>query len=245
MKKVFLFAAMAAMVLVSCGKKDTKDSEKGKEQETQGTDEITIDGDFSDWASLSKTLYVKSETDPDAPWDGVEEIRVYAHDDYVYYYFRYESDTVDAYLPENDKLPVRININTDGEFTSGYAKYSLQSYDFIVEAEQITDGNGDWGPISKSIMYQRVNDAWEKLQEGGNLLEGAGKGTEYEMSLSRTVFNAGVNKSSAPNKPMGDNFQTGMRFYETTTNPNWDELSNMPNSSEGSGYADLLNITFK
>ncbi len=60
MKKVFLFAAMAAMVLVSCGKKDTKDSEKGKEQETQGTDEITIDGDFSDWASLSKTLYLFS-----------------------------------------------------------------------------------------------------------------------------------------------------------------------------------------
>ena len=247
MKKVFLFAAMAAMVLVSCSKNDTKDSDKGKEKEKeeQTSNEITIDGDFSDWKSLDKSLYEKAENDVDSPWAGVEEIRVYAHEDYVYYYVKYNEETLEELEPADEKLPVRLNINTDGEFTSGYSSYSLQSYDFIVEAEKITDGQGGWASLTAAIMYQRVNGKWEELHNGGNLLVGAGSGCEYEFSLSREVFNAAVAKSSAPNTRMGDNFQTGMRFYETTSNPNWAELSNMPNSGEGNGYADLLNIYFK
>ena len=33
-----------------------------------------------------------------------------------------------------------------------------------------------------------------------------------------------------------------MRYYETTTDAHWAELSNMPNSS--TGYGDLMDINF-
>ena len=73
--------------------------------------------------------------------------------------------------------------------------------------------------------------------------KGIGKGTEYEIWLDRAIFNEAANTSSDP-KPMGDEFQTGIRFYYN----GWEEFSNVPNSSleeeDGSGYGYLMRVKF-
>jgi len=245
MKKIFAFAAMAALLLFSCGKDDENNPSKpdnGKDDNTPVSASITIDGDFSDWEALGRKGCVYAICDPDARWDAVEEIRVCADKDYIFYYIRFNRDVIADYLAENDVLPCRINLNTDNEFESGYANYFLQAYDFIFEGE-LGDGNGGWG-FYDADLNQRIDGVWVELsKKGAGLTDGAGSGVEYEISLDRAEFNAVASKSAIP-MPIGDVVQTSLRFYETVTNPNWAELSNMPNGpdDENEGYADLLEL---
>lgn len=246
MKKIALILLAAALCFTACNQDDPgngKPSGSGNGNKTNLTLAIEIDGDFSDWAATDASLYASAETDPDAPWDAVEEIRCCADPDYVYYYIRYDEDALAELMAENDQLPIRLNINTDGEFESGYLSYFLQGYDFIVEG-YLGDGTGNWCSMIGSL-YQRVNGSWEELvHESDQLVMGAGKGAEYEIMLDRGLFSSAAYSSSDPNSSIGDVFQTGIRFYETTLkNPgHWEELSNMPNSADGSGYADLLEV---
>ncbi len=236
----------AAVCFVSCKQdnpNDVKPSDSDNGNKKNLSLEIEIDGVFSDWAATDASLYASAETDPDAPWDAVEEIRCCADPDYVYYYIRYNEDALAELMAENDQLPIRLNINTDGEFESGYLSYSLQGYDFIVEGD-LSDKAGNWRSMVGSL-YQRVNGSWEELvHESDALVVGAGNGAEYEIMLDRGLFSSAAYGSSEPNSSIGDVFQTGIRFYETTIkNPgHWEELSNMPNSADGSGYADLLEV---
>lgn len=77
------------------------------------------------------------------------------------------------------------------------------------------------------------------------LMTGLGGGSEYEFRLDRALFNQYANTSSVP-MPMGDEFQTSIRFYFINSLGKWDELSNMPNSSieeeQGDGYGYLMRI---
>lgn len=247
MKRVaLLFLAAALYCLPSCKPDDANNgtsTNSGKDKKNLSL-KIEIDGDFSDWVATDKSLYAAAETDPDAPWDAVEEIRCCADPDYVYYYIRYNMDVINELMELKDQIPIRLNINTDGEFESGYLSYSLQGYDFIVEGD-LGDMAGNWCSMIGNL-YQRVNGKWEKLLEKSDqLVVGAGKGAEYEIILDRGIFSSAIYSSSQPNSSIGEVFQTGIRFYETTIqNPgHWEELSNMPNSSEDSGYADLLEVT--
>lgn len=248
MKKTMLLTAMTALLFVSCDKKDdTPEKNNGKDNDPKPETEvkgITIDGDFSDWEALGRKGTVWSVNDPDSPWEAVDEIRVCADEENIYYYVLFNRDVIADYLAENDKLPCRINLNTDNEFSSGYSSYFLRAYDFIIEGE-LGDGNGGWS-FYDCNMYQRLYDAsedkdkWvELVPKGSGLAEGAGSGVEYEIALSIEEFNAGARKSTDP-KPIGDIIQTSMRFYETMTNPHWAELSNMPN--ESGSYGDLLDL---
>lgn len=209
------------------------------------TEAITIDGDFSDWSALEAGTFTKSISDPDAPWDAVKEARCYATADYVFYYIKYDAETLGELLSNPaETLPMRLNLNTDGEFTSGYASYFLEAYDFMVEGH-IADAGAfcsfDGG------FYQRINGSWTKpalLEEGSGMCCGAGGGCEYEIRLDRAMFNEAANTSSVP-MPMGDEFQTSLRFY-TNGGGSWEELSNIPNSSideeQGNGYGYLMRV---
>lgn len=241
MKKVFSLLAIAAMVLgVSCKKGGTDPTPTpGPEPEPAGLS-IIIDGNFDDWATLDMGNYNSAKNNPASPWDGVSEIRCCADADFVYYYIKYNKATLDELMAEKDELPIRLCINTDGEFTSGYDSYFLEAYDFIVEGG-LSNAEGAWGEIN-GTLYQRVDGSWSKLiPETGGVVMGKGSGTEYEIMLSRELFNNAV---SADQK-MGDIFYTGIRFYTTYTG-SWEELSNMPNSSidegDGNGWGHLLMI---
>ena len=204
---------------------------------------ITIDGDFADWAALADGTYAKALNDPDSPWEGVKEIRCYADPEYVYYYIRYDSETLTELLAvEAEVLPIRLCINTDGEFESGYTSYFLEGYDFIVEGALAEDGA--WTTYDGEF-HQRIDGWVSLLPEKSGLVTGTGAGNEYEIALDRAKFNEAANTSTVP-MPMGDTFQTGIRFY-TNGSGHWEELSNMPNVSMeeelGNGWGYLLRVT--
>ena len=251
MKKVFAFMAIAAMVFVACNKNDDPNKgkeggkEEGKEQEEEKAKvDIKIDGDFADWAAINPEYVAVAKNDPNSKWEGVAEIRCCANADFVFYYIKYDKETVEELLSLNDVLPIRLNINTYGEFESGYTSYSLDGYDFILEGS-LGNGEGGWGNFEPE-MHQRIG-GWVSLAPStSGICSGAGAGHEYEILVSRDLFNNAALGSEVP-MPMGDVFQTGVRFYETTVgNPgHWEELSNMPNSSidvEESGYGHLLEV---
>ncbi len=251
MKKIFSFLAIAAMVLVACNKTPKPqpkpvDPDPEPEPEPEYVMPITIDGDFADWAKLDASKVASAKSDADSPWDAVKEIRVYADETYVFFYLEYDNSQIGELLAgasgvsdDGDPigLPIRLNLNTDGEFTTGYTSYSLDGYDFIIEGSLAQDGA--WKSFD-GTLHQRINGSWTALQEGG-LCSGAGNGNKYEIALIRDSFNGAALKSDVP-MPMGDTFQAGVRFYT----PDWGELANMPdgplNDDNPKGYGHLLTV---
>ncbi len=248
MKKLLLLMASAAFLFAACDK-TPKDDPKPKpdpepDPEPEYVQAIKIDGSFDDWATLG-TKAVSAKSDPNSPWDAVKEIRVYADEFYVFYYIEYDNAQISSLLNEvtgvdSDGnplgLPIRLNINTDGEFTSGYTSYSLDGYDFIIEGSLAEEK--EWKSFD-GTLHQRI-DGWVALQEGG-LCEGAGSGNKYEIALNKVAFNGAAATSTVP-MPMGTEFQTGIRFYNAT----WGELANMPDGAvtdeNAKGYGHLLKI---
>ena len=120
MKKLFAFFALVAMISsVSCQKANTgKKGGKDKTEEETAVN-ITIDGKFDDWAAIADKA-ISAKTNPESQWDGVSEIRVYANADFVYYYVKFNKEALNEQFSNNEELPIRLCINSDGEFTSGY-----------------------------------------------------------------------------------------------------------------------------
>ena len=199
---------------------------------------LKLEEEFEDWVNFDQSKLFIAKNNADSPWPAVKEIRVYANKDFVFYYVKYDKESVEEQLAENDALHARICLNTDGEFESGYFSYFLQSYDFIIEGS-IGDGAGGYGDFGGSLN-QRINGKWESL--GGGMVVGAGAGTEYELMIDRAAFDEKAVTGSDPNQPIGDEFYTGMRFYCS----GWEEFSNVPNSAvsqgDGSGWGNLLKI---
>ena len=243
MKKFLTILAMAAAVcFVSCVKDDDDEEEQGKEAEKGLA--IDIDGDFGDWAALKADVVVSAKNNANSPWDAVKEIRCCADKDFVFYYIKFDNSVLKEQMENGEALPIRLCINTDGEFTTGYASYFLEAYDFIIEGA-LADGAGAWADYDgtlhqRTYLPDKEKDGWlELLKPDNNLVAGKGAGSEYEIRLAREIFNNAV---PAGHK-MGDVFQTGIRFYG---NGGWGELSNMPNSSieeVENGWGHLLTVT--
>ncbi|MBQ6081382.1 MAG: hypothetical protein IJK91_02770 [Bacteroidales bacterium] len=255
MKKLFVLMIAAAMAFTACEKKPQPTPTPGPGPDDEPDPEptyvqpITIDGDFADWAKLPAANVASAKSDAASPWDAINEIRVYADDFFIFYYLEYNNSKIADLLAaasgektnsegvvEKIGLPIRLNINTDGEFESGYKSYSLDGYDFIIEGSLAEDGA--WKSFD-GTLHQRIG-SWTALQEGG-LCTGAGNGNKYEICLPRDIFNAAAAKSEVV-MLMGDEFQTGVRFYT----PDWGELGNMPDGAvtddNTKGWGHLLTI---
>lgn len=232
-------AAFAA-IAVSCSKEPSK--EKGKDN-GQDPDEvqaaIVVDGNIDDWGKLQGAFMATNN--PESMWPAVNELRVYAEGDQVFYYIRFNREEIADFFEEKSAFPARVNINTDGEFASGYQSYFLQGYDFMIETS-LGNGEGGWGDATGGTLYQRIDGSWvELIGANSGLIIGAGSGAEYELVIDRAIFNKAASGSTVP-MPMGNTFQTSMRFYTG----DWGELSNIPNGPEGEnkGYGNLLEVTF-
>lgn len=246
MKRTLTFVALAATLLsFSCQKGDSGSGKggNGKTEEEKGLG-ITIDGKFEDWAGLNPAVVSVAKNDPGSPWSAVSEMRCCADADFVYFYVKYNKTEVKELLEANDELFFRLNLNTDGEFTSGYTRYSLDAYDFIVEGA-LGDGNGGFADFAGTLFHrtyieEKGKDDWkELLPSTSGLVSGKGAGNEYEILLARELFNNAV---PAEHK-MGDEFFVGMRFYQG----DWAELSNLPNAvvdeENPNGWGHLLKVT--
>ncbi len=248
MKKLFAFIALGAMIcFASCQKPvSQKQNEKTPDEKTpdEKTPEeetpsgITIDGSFEDWEALGDKA-VKVRNNPNSPYEAVKEFRIYNDAEFIYYYIAYDKDYLKELVEAENDLPMRLNFNTDGEFTSGYEKYFQECYDFMIEGA-IADA-GVWSTFD-APFYQRINNAWDKrLEEGSGLALGAGKGNEYEVCVNIEMFNDAA-KTSADPKPMGKTFQTGLTFYDG----GWSTIAVLPNASTDDnpeGWGSLLEYT--
>ena len=236
MKKFLTILAMAASLFaVSCVKDNDDDGDDQQQEETKGLD-IKIDGNFDDWAALKPDVVVSAKNNPNSPWDAVNEIRCCADKDFVYYYIKFNKEAVNDLMDAKDEMPIRLCIDTNNDFSTGYENYFLDPYDFIIEGA-LADG-GAWTTYD-GTLHQRIDGSWsELLPPNNNLVTGKGAGGEYEILLARELFNNAV---PAGHK-IGDVFYTGIRFYGY----DWGELSNMPNSSvdvDERGWGHLLKIT--
>ncbi|MBP5676090.1 MAG: hypothetical protein J6W94_03655 [Bacteroidales bacterium] len=246
MKKIafVMMAAAALFFTFSCNPDETpsKDKDKGKEEqkeEEQPKINITIDGQFDDWAAMDASLYVSAKNNPNSPWEGVAEIRCCADPDFVYYYIKFNKEAIEEQLANNESLPIRLCINTDGEFESGYTSYFLEGYDFIIEGP-LGNGEGGWGEYD-GTLHQRIGSWVSLLEPNSGLVQGKGAGVEYEILLAREIFNNAIAGSTEVNSPISDVFHTGIRFYCN----GWEEFSNMPNSSideVDNGWGHLLEV---
>ena len=247
MKKFFLSLAAIAFMFAACDPKtpDNPDNPDNPDDPdpVEEVDPIVIDGEFDDWAKLDQASVATAKNNADSPWTAVKQMRVYATEAYVYYFIEFDNTEVKEQLSAWDEahpgLPMRININIDGEFTSGYAKYSLDAYDYIIEGSLAE--KGEWTSFD-GTLHQRFDGDWvELLKEGSGMCVGAGAGNKYEIALDRQVFDR-VQKKCDP-QAIGNVFHTGLRFYTH----DWGELSNLPNSSisegNGDGWGHLLEVT--
>ena len=238
MKKFLALLAMAASFLaVSCNKNNDEDDDDQKQEESQGLG-IKIDGVFDDWGALKPDVVVSAKNNPNSPWDAVSEIRCCADKDFVYYYIKFNREAVNDLMDVKDDMPIRLCIDTNNDFTTGYENYFLDPYDFIIEGGLAE--NGAWGTYDGTLHQRTSEGKWnEILKPGSNLVTGKGSGGEYEILLAREIFSNAV---PAEHK-IGDVFYTGIRFYGY----DWGELSNMPNTSieegDGKGWGHLLKIT--
>lgn len=237
MKKFLTLLAMAASLLaVSCNKNNEEEEEEQKKEETKGLG-IKIDGNFDDWAALKSDVVVSAKNDPNSPWDAVSEIRCCSDKDFVYYYVKFNKEAVNDLMDIQDEMPIRLCLDTNNDFTTGYENYFLDPYDFIIEGA-LADG-GAWTTYDGTLHQRNSEGKWDELlPPNNNLVTGKGNGGEYEILLARELFNNAV---PAGHK-IGDVFYTGIRFYGY----DWGELSNMPNSSievDERGWGHLLKIT--
>ena len=224
-------------VSVSCNKDNGEDDNGGNEEQSAGLG-IKIDGNFDDWATLKPENVVSAKNNPNSPWDAVSEIRCCADKDFVYYYIKFNREAVNDLMDVKDDMPIRLCIDTNNDFTTGYENYFLDPYDFIIEGGLAE--NGAWGTYDGTLHQRTSEGKWnEILKPGSNLVTGKGSGGEYEILLAREIFSNAV---PAEHK-IGDVFYTGIRFYGY----DWGELSNMPNTSieegDGKGWGHLLKIT--
>ena len=238
MKKFLALLAMAASFLaVSCNKNNDEDDDDQKQEESQGLG-IKIDGVFDDWGALKPDVVVSAKNNPNSPWDAVSEIRCCADKDFVYYYIKFNREAVNDLMEIQDDMPIRLCLDTNNDFTTGYENYFLDPYDFIIEGG-LAEG-GAWTTYDGTLHQRNSEGKWDEiLKPGNNLVTGKGSGGEYEILLARELFNNAV---PAEHK-IGDVFYTGIRFYGY----DWGELSNMPNTSieegDGKGWGHLLKVT--
>lgn len=238
MKKFLAILAMAASFLaVSCQKNNGDDDDDNKQEETKGL-AIKIDGTFDDWGALKPDVVVSAKNNPNSPWDAVSEIRCCADKDFVYFYIKFNREAVNDLMEIQDEMPIRLCLDTNNDFTTGYENYFLDPYDFIIEGG-LAEG-GAWTTYDGTLHQRNSEGKWtEILKPGNNLVTGKGSGGEYEILLARELFNNAV---PAEHK-IGDVFYAGIRFYGYE----WGELSNMPNTSieegDGKGWGHLLKVT--
>ena len=246
MKKLMTILAMFAMVgFVSCqkpadnSKKNDEQNEEQKPDDQKPDDqkpddnppastvvELTIDGNFEDWAGLAKGTYSQTYGDDEALKPALTHCKVYATASKVYVYVEWDEEGLGEDL---SWIPFHCYINTDGdEATGGFSdQFSDACSDVLLEGGVYSEGAicSYW-----SGGYPWIGEAngsgWGWAPDTDNIFpevsptEGAGVPGKYEFSIDRKMFaDAGF--------PIADEFSIGFDIQ----NSGWDSVGVLPSTS--------------
>ena len=186
---------------------------------------ITIDGDFSDWAALPEGSFSQTYGDEEATHPALTHCKVFANADYVYVYIEWDTDQI-TYEKDVEHVPFHCYINTDGdESTGGFAdQFSDACTDILLEGFLYDGGEeggemGSYAPWAFSWAGDPNGEGWSWADAGEVESEGAGVDGKYEFRLGRASFDAfGF--------PIADEFSIGFDIQQS-----WDSVGILPNAA--------------
>ena len=198
-KTVLTLLAAVAMVsaVVACKKTPKPGPDKPDIPDTP-TEIITIDGDFSDWASAANVAV--AELGEGSTYDNLLVLKAVADDENVYLYFEYE-------IVEGQTVaPIDILVNSDNDPATGFSSWIWKNvgWEYMLESEAGFLSENSIKSMDDIAVYKCNGpdgvDAWAADSHGMTKLtltsfcENAGKvvsGVAYcEMSFLRSAVNA-------------------------------------------------------
>lgn len=207
---------------------------------------IKIDGDFSDWAALAKGSFTQTYGDEEATHPALTHCKVYADPDYIYVYFEWDTDAIEA-VPGVDHVPFHCYINTDGDAsTGGYGdEFAEACTDILLEGWIYGGGEegGELGTYDPAVCSWTGADgesgwSWSDpalIGDGSGVGEGAGVEGKYEFKIDRSML-------KDVGYPVADVFGIGFDIQQ-----NWTSVgilpSTAPDESNATGYLPLLVVT--
>ena len=208
MKKIMTLAAMFAAVMMgvsSCNPDDTKpqdkpDTEQGGENngdENNGEEggeyvaPITIDGNFDDWAALADATV--AECIPDHVQSGLNVLRAYADEFYLYVQVEFDFDVI-ADRAEDNGNPLMLCFSTTHESTfGGYDAWSDCCIEFMTAPHIFTGTDGVYKSYTGDALYMWTGEvgaagwSWESVLED-HMSVGAGSDNKYEIAMLMDVL---------------------------------------------------------
>ena len=207
---------------------------------------IKIDGDFADWAALPNGSYVKTYGSEDATHPALTHCKVYADPDYIYVYFEWDTDAIEA-VPGVEHVPFHCYINTDGDAsTGGYGdEFAEACTDILLEGWIYGGGEeggelGTYDPAVCSWTGEAGANGWSwsdppLIGDGSGVGEGAGVEGKYEFKIDRSML-------KDVGYPVADVFGIGFDIQQ-----NWESVgilpSTAPDEGNATGYLPLLVVT--
>ena len=196
---------MAAM-LFACGEKPDNKPNGGGNEDPVFESKITVDGDFSDWASLDASKVSVAEL-PELPvkYDGLTLVKAYADEMFLNIYFEFD----EAVIVDKSWTPFHVYLNADGDETTGGGDALWAPYcaEWMLEGIVFADGNfNSWDPGVFPWGGEPNTSGWEWhpvdvpadeehnwgaiITENNGVASGAGAGNAYEIQIVREMVPA-------------------------------------------------------
>ena len=189
------------------------------------TANITIDGDFADWAALPEGSFSQTYGDEEATHPALTHCKVFANADYIFVYIEWDTDQITAEAGV-EHVPFHCYINTDGdESTGGFAdQFSDACTDILLEGFLYDGGEnggeiGSYAPAAFMWTGDPNGEGWSWGYAGEVESEGAGVDGKYEFALTRASF-------AEFGYPVADTFSIGFDIQQS-----WDSVGILPNAA--------------
>ena len=205
------------------------------------SEQLYIDGVFSDWDTLDPTKISEAIGDADANRPVLQKARVYADAYFIYVYFEYDKDAI-IHESGVEHVPFHCFINTDGDAaTGGFSDlFSDACADIMLEGFIYPDGDvigaydpGVWAWTGKPNGSGWGWDSKDLLPDRG-LCQGAGIEGKYELLIDRTILDS-------IGFPVADTFSIGFEIEQ-----GWNAVGVLPNAAPSndnpSGIAPSLRV---
>lgn len=252
MKKLYVIFAAIAMAGMVCACNNEDPANGGGSGKDKVSANFKVDGNFDEWKDADLASADLSEIDV-TDYPSLTLMKAGADSKKVYFYFEYE-------LVEGQTIaPIDILINSDGDASTGFTSWIWSSegcgWDFMLESEAgfLANEGKAISDLSDIAVYKCIEgdgqDAWAagskfEQQNVDDFIECKGKvegGVAYfEVAILRSVINANKKGSISFGVTMTDVNTNGR--YEGEADGSWETAGILPQSEDGIGVADMLEV---